>query len=156
DRATPPRHAQNADLVRKLTTLGHDLGDHLAAPGARPARTLAIACAAVAEGDLQDRRDDHQPQQTGRADNEKMALEHATQPPRQPALSLNRSSPLRKSRSWNEGPLRCRRASWLQRRRQIPIPGPCPAGLSRPATAVRQPACRLQSPSRRTTDVSSE
>ena len=57
------------------------------------ARTALVV---VSQGDLQDRRQDHQSHQTRRHDNEKMALEHATQSPRQQAVPLSGSWPLRK------------------------------------------------------------
>ena len=66
------------------------------AAGAAPTGTACAALAVVSERDLQNRRQDHESNQTGRSDDEKMAFEHATQSPRRQAVPLNGSRSLRK------------------------------------------------------------
>ena len=97
DRALAARHAQDPDLICELTRCRDGFSHGLTAPAAGAATTGA-ACAAlvVRQGDLQHRRQDHQPHQTRRHENEKMAFEHATQSPRQQAVPLSGSWPLRK------------------------------------------------------------
>ena len=98
DRALAPGHAQHTDLIRKLSRGRGRLGHGLTTPAARTAAAARTACPAlvVSESDFQNSRQDHKPHQTRRRDNEKMAFEHATQSPRQQAVPLSGSWPLRK------------------------------------------------------------